>query len=144
MVKPSWSCNRRLRHQRQNRDSRCERRFERPVAKVQYVNAPKEGAKSGSIKDNAPTRSASARRNKSGSLFAVPARSPDPRELYWDYFRNPLQNARAFVWGWSDQNYTAIPACALHKSARSCSSTAPAAICRGRNISRRCNYPTIF
>lgn len=27
------------------------------------------------------------------------------RELYWNYFRNPLQNARCFVWGWTDRNY---------------------------------------
>ena len=30
------------------------------------------------------------------------------RQLYWNYFRNPLQNARAFVWGWADQNYTVV------------------------------------
>lgn len=30
----------------------------------------------------------------------------EKRELYWTYFRNPLQNARLFVWGWADRNYT--------------------------------------
>ncbi len=28
------------------------------------------------------------------------------RELYWNYFRNPLQNFRAYVVGVSDRNYT--------------------------------------
>ena len=28
------------------------------------------------------------------------------RKMYWDYFRNPMQNARLFVWGWADRNYT--------------------------------------
>jgi hypothetical protein len=28
------------------------------------------------------------------------------RKLYWDYFRNPLQNYRAFVIGVMDKNYT--------------------------------------
>lgn len=27
------------------------------------------------------------------------------RIMYWNYFRNPLQNARMFVWGWADRNY---------------------------------------
>lgn len=30
----------------------------------------------------------------------------DKRVLYWNYFRNPLQNWRAFVIGVSDRNYT--------------------------------------
>ena len=28
------------------------------------------------------------------------------RELVWNYYRNPLQNARLFLWGWADRNYT--------------------------------------
>ncbi len=28
------------------------------------------------------------------------------REFNWAYLRNPLQNARLFVWGWADRNYT--------------------------------------
>ncbi len=28
------------------------------------------------------------------------------REFYWDYLRNPLQNARLYVWGVADRNYT--------------------------------------
>lgn len=28
------------------------------------------------------------------------------RKLMWDYYRNPLQNARLFLWGWADRNYT--------------------------------------
>lgn len=28
------------------------------------------------------------------------------RALYWNYFRNPMQNARLFIWGWADRNYT--------------------------------------
>ena len=28
------------------------------------------------------------------------------RELMWNYFRNPFQNARLFVWGVADRNYT--------------------------------------
>src|SRR5512139_3861168 len=28
------------------------------------------------------------------------------RELYWNYLRNPFQNARLFKWGWADRNYT--------------------------------------
>jgi hypothetical protein len=27
------------------------------------------------------------------------------RKLWWQGFRNPLQNARLFVWGWADRNY---------------------------------------
>lgn len=28
------------------------------------------------------------------------------RELYWNYFRNPMQNANLFTWGVADRNYT--------------------------------------
>lgn len=35
-----------------------------------------------------------------------PEWSLEKRKLYWNYFRNPLQNARMFVWGWADRNYT--------------------------------------
>ena len=27
------------------------------------------------------------------------------RQIMWDYQRNPLQNARLFLWGWADRNY---------------------------------------
>lgn len=35
-----------------------------------------------------------------------PEWSLERRRLYWNYFRNPLQNARLYVWGVADRNYT--------------------------------------
>lgn len=45
-------------------------------------------------------------------LSEAPWYQPDwpqwKRELYWNYFRNPLQNFRAYVVGVSDRNYTVV------------------------------------
>jgi hypothetical protein len=35
----------------------------------------------------------------------MPNRPKWQRELMWNYFRNPFQNARLFVWGVADRNY---------------------------------------